>query len=73
MDDETLNAMENSLHEVRDEVRRALAGLEEALRTMTIHRRGVEIQAEKVRNTAYEALAEMRHLDKQLRKLDKHK
>ncbi len=69
MDDATLTAMQNSLQEVREEVHQALARLDEDLRQMRITSRAVEIQAEAVRNTAFEALAEIRHLRGQLRDL----
>jgi hypothetical protein len=67
MDDAKLTALQSSLQEVRSEVHRALARLDEELSMMNHAQRVVEIEVEKVRNAAYEALAELRHLDRQLR------
>ena len=69
MDDAKLTAMQNSLQEVREEVHQALARLDEDLLRMRITSRAVEIQMEAVRNTAFEALAEIRHIKGQLRDL----
>jgi len=73
MDELKLSAMQESLQEVREEVHRALARLDNDFHRLMTTRRNVEIQAETVRDTAYDALAKLHNLDKQLRDLTDHK
>ena len=70
MDETKLTALQKSLDDVRQEVRRALTHLDDRLARLAGSQRVVEIEVETVRNTAYEALAEVRHVEKQLRNDD---
>jgi hypothetical protein len=67
MDEATVTAMHQSLEEVRAEVRRALVRLDDKLVKLTSAQRDVEIEMEAVRDAAFDALAELRHVDKRLR------
>ena len=67
MDEAKLTEIRNSLQELRDEVRNALARLDQDLQTMRSISCSVELRVDSVRNAAYEALAEIRHITGQLR------